>query len=242
LKEMNLERVNILAHSYGAFLAIHFSSEHPSRVSNLVLADAAGVFPTLGSYGAYWAFIFKASPISRFCRLFGVWPILAWFKALGCGANYFYWYSVLSSPDGWGDIHLSKFITVGWCRAFWNKPAFDLLVKLSEKVPVATVYGELDEIIPSHQGEIIRDSLGIPFTLIKNAGHSPIHGEDAKHFSEAVLSSLSSNRYSKDHSYGIRPFFGEPSSSGWEEKYSSSFCNLQTKRVISRLYSDILTN
>ena len=248
LNAMELDTVYVLAHSYGAFLAVHFAEKYPQQVSHLMLCDAAGIFPTLSSTGAYWAFVFKTSLLQscRFMGSVGAWAFFAWFSALQCSADYYYWYSVLSSPSGWGDKNLGRFITLGWTKAFWNEPAIDHLVHLSQlNVPIATVYGELDDIIPSHQGEVLRNCMGIPFASIKNAGHSPIHGADVIPLVGIVSATFqSSNQLGTDQLCNSRQTFRASSpfndSENWKDIYSSSFSTVHTREIIERFYSDII--
>lgn len=160
LSAVGLHKVAVLAHSYGAFLAIHFADLFPQHVSHLLLADAAGIFPTLGATGAYWAFAFKASllHVVRSWDGMGAWACHTWLAHYECGPAHYYWYAVLSAPSGWGDRKLAEFITLGWSRCCWNRPAFDRLVEVSRHVPVATVYGALDAIIPAEQGRVLERS------------------------------------------------------------------------------------
>ena len=53
--------VRVLGHSFGGFLATHLALQHPARVSQLLLAAPAGLFPTLGPLGAYHALLFRFS-------------------------------------------------------------------------------------------------------------------------------------------------------------------------------------
>jgi pimeloyl-ACP methyl ester carboxylesterase len=250
LNAMELETVYVLAHSYGAFLAVHFAEKYPQQVSHLMLCDAVGIFPTLSSTGARWAFVFKTSLLQscRFMGSVGTRAFFAWFSVLQCSADYYYWYSVLSSPSGWGDKNLGRFITLGWTKAFWNQPAIDHLVQLSRlNVPVATVYGELDDIIPSHQGEVLWNCMGIPFSSIKNAGHSPIHCADVIHLVGIVSATFqSSNQLDTDQLCSSQQTFRASSlfneSENWKDIYSSSFSTVHTQQIIERFYTDIYSH
>lgn len=53
-----LERTILVAHSLGGFLSIFVANRFP--IKKLVMLNPAGILPTLGEYGYYWAIFFKA--------------------------------------------------------------------------------------------------------------------------------------------------------------------------------------
>jgi len=178
LCELSLTRVFVAGHSFGGFVGSVFACRYPHRVSHLLLIDSAGIFPTLGWSGAYWGVFFKFSVLqsarnfgifgggvfSTLCRLFG-------FDALEA----VYWHAIFRAS--WGDKVVGEHISVSWTRSQWTEPILPLVCKL--RIPIATVYGRHDCIMPLHQGEILRDIWGWGIFILEQSGHSPFHGVDA---------------------------------------------------------------
>merc|ERR1712216_194027 len=54
-----VRQVAVMGHSFGGYLAILFAKQHKERVSSLTLVAPAGLLPTHGSLGAYWAIFFR---------------------------------------------------------------------------------------------------------------------------------------------------------------------------------------
>lgn len=237
LKAMCLGTVHVLGHSYGGFLSLHFARMFPEKVSHLILINAAGMLPTLGTTGAYWAFVFKTSLLQsgRWLGSIGVFVSFAWLSALQCDIHYFYWYRILSSPNGWGDRCLAEFITLTWTRAHWNLPALTHLCSMSQTVRISTLWGELDPIIACGQGKLLQDTYGFPSVVIPQVAHSPLHGSDARLFCETALAQFKC--WVGGNTQQCQKLC-LPSTS-WEQRYFSTFSTEQTRRNIQRLYRDI---
>lgn len=61
----------IVAHSISAFLLYKWCYSGSHAFKGLYLVNPAGVFPSLGSWGAYWAVLFKAGIPMSLVRFFG---------------------------------------------------------------------------------------------------------------------------------------------------------------------------
>ena len=175
LDSQGLTEVMILGHSYGGFISICFTEKYPRRVTGLILLSCAGIFPTMGELGSYWAVFFKFSVPQLFRRYLspvGTWICLCLCWATRCSSETLYWVTVTQNPRGWGDISIADGISVSYIGTFWKHPALNSLLKIT--CPVLTVYGTEDNIIPIHQGRVLQDVYGIPCVPIPGAGHSPI--------------------------------------------------------------------
>jgi pimeloyl-ACP methyl ester carboxylesterase len=179
LDEMALESVYVVAHSFGGYVASDLAFRKPKLVRRLMLLDAAGVFPMLGSTGAFWAFFFKFS-LFQFHRNFGALGRRAFFNLFhvaGSSLAVYYWYAVTGDPDSWGDRAMAENIALSWNRAFWRDPVLPTLAAL--QTPIATGYGAKDTIMPAHQGDALERMFGWPTRCFMNSGHVPLHGKDA---------------------------------------------------------------
>ena len=119
--------VCVLAHSFGGFLAIALADRYPDLVERLVLVSPAGVFPTLGVRGAYWAVFFKLSLPQSLMRLLGD---LGTFMRAWLPTQALYDLLLLSSPHGFADRFVGRFISCT-SRPCWTLPAVHTLLGLS---------------------------------------------------------------------------------------------------------------
>jgi pimeloyl-ACP methyl ester carboxylesterase len=235
-QSQSLDQVFVLGHSYGGFLTVHWACKYPGRATQLCLLDAAGVCPTLGPNGAYWAFIFKKTLLQTGRKLgkVGAWCAFNLFTAWGCSAEVFYWYAVLAHPAGWGGSRLAPFITLQWTRAWWNAAALPSLIQVC--VPVLLVYGENDDIIPPRQGEVLQKAIGCDFRVVPRAGHSPFHGHDAQVLSSILITWFNQNALQTS---GTVPpaSIGQATQTLNHESFQSSFSTSHTKAQIQHLYN-----
>lgn len=154
--------VYLIGHSFGGYLCVRLARK--VRVQGIVLIDSAGLLPTLGRTGAYWAFVFKFS-LPNIGRYLGT---LGYHLAPG------YWYALVAHPGGFGDRFVSHLITLNVFSAYWNHPVID---HFPVDCPVRLVYGEADEIMPPHQGKFIQKMFpGYGLMIVPGAGHNPMTG------------------------------------------------------------------
>ena len=153
-------------HSFGAFVAIRYAHAHPSRVDSLVLLSPAGIFPTMGAAGAYWAVLFKFQlpNVGRWLGRFG--PMLF---ARNSSDKELFWWRIASDPDNHGGSVVAAHVSLGLLDAHWNDPAFDQLADLD--MPIGLVYGEHDAITPAHQGRVLQSLLHHHLVVISGAAH-----------------------------------------------------------------------
>ena len=172
---LSIDQAVIVAHSVGGFFAIHFAAQHPSKVSQLVLLNPAGIFSTLGDTGAYWAVLFKTGLHHHLLRILSYFFIPAMTCLISSQLALFQ-LTLLASPMP-NVALLPKFIDVKFTRSGWKKPCFEILCSL--KVQTSLIYGSQDSLIPHHQG---------CFLGLLSKGRLPCLDVPARHAPHALLS------------------------------------------------------
>ena len=171
----------LVAHSLGGFLSIYVANRFP--IKKLVLLNPAGILPTLGVWGYYWAFFFKAGlPTTAFQLTMVSSDLLVylgrlwWTGALEPGdIKTEFWVSFFANPANEGHRILQRLITLRPGYSYWNTPAISTLTDVYKKVPTSVCFGVEDTICPSHIGAFLsRLTNGeIKIHNIQNANHNP---------------------------------------------------------------------
>lgn len=239
LAELSIPQVCVVGHSFGAFIAAHLACNSPQTVHQLLLFDAAGIFPTLGATGAYWAVFFKLSLLQtpRYFGKLGMWACFNWFHARGHSLESYYWYAVLGTPHAWGDRVMAGFISLSWKNAFWRAPVLPALERVQCRT--ATAYGEHDDVMPPHQGETLNELFGWPTMCFANSAHVPFRGDDAVDVGRHIV------RFFRDvHTVGGaegRTHGRRKSLDGASLlSFQSSFSTTHTQEMVESLYTHLL--
>lgn len=182
-----LERATLVAHSLGGFLSIFVANRFP--IKKFVMLNPAGILPTLGEYGYYWAIFFKAGLPTTAFHL----PIVSneiaatiWKKYFGCEGGGLiddkaeFWFYFFTNPYNTGHKILQRLITLKLSYSYWNTPAISVLTDAYKKVPITVCFGINDTICPSHIGAFLSElTRGEIMTHnIQNASHNPCDNTD----------------------------------------------------------------
>lgn len=261
LKALHLNNIILCGHSFGAYVCTKYvgsrSKENAENniVSKLILISPAGIFPTMGSYGFYWAVFFKFTAI-RYFEIFFYFIISKLIKyyvnMCSAGTNHsnnlicdtptyskqlnnmyktLYWLYLLSHPKSIGSLIVSNNIELSKDGGYWNDPTFDYLKMI--KCPILLVYGSDDTIVPPQQGQVLNTLLGHELFVVPNTGHNPME------------SNLLTNRILEFINKSIvttTTTFNYPKTINIKENkhnYKSTFDINQTNNVITKLYSDL---
>lgn len=176
---LRVEQPIILAHSIGAFLVLNSIKKRKKEfIGGLILVNPAGILPTLGHSGAYWAILFYFGlPMSLF-RILG--PNLSSFLLTPVVHSHSlrtaYWLQ-LQGSNTMTNIS-KKFICMRFRSSYWAYPQLNNLLNCEHKVGL--IWGAKDDLMPIETGRLIMqmgELLGKKFYLetIASAGHSPFH-------------------------------------------------------------------
>lgn len=171
----------LVAHSLGGFLSIYVADRFP--IKKLVLLNPAGILPTLGVWGYYWAIFFKAGlPTTAFQLTMVSSDLLVYLGRLWWTGvleprdlKTEFWLSFFANPANEGHRILQRLITLRPGYSYWNTPAISTLTDVYKKVPTSVCFGVEDTICPSHIGAFLRRLTQgeIRIHNIQNANHNP---------------------------------------------------------------------
>jgi pimeloyl-ACP methyl ester carboxylesterase len=237
MKTLGINQSRFIAHSFGTFLTIHFASTYHEQVKSLTLIAPVGLLPTLGYNGLYWAILFRFFRFPYFIKY------IRWVLWLLYRMNLFhgrtaYLLSCYGDRKTIMASHFRSFMSVEWksyyVQGYWKDPILSKLLRLP--VPISLIYGELDTLIPSDQGLVIRGlSSDITIDIVKNEGHSPV-----SQVPRLIIKRSKKNQNQKHVKHvsmkKIQKILSHP------ERYASYFSFHHTWLSIQRLYSDLLIN
>lgn len=144
-------KITIVAHSFSAFVTIHFAHRYPELIDRFVLVSPAGLFPVSSDVSIYWAFLFYTSLHYLFIYYFSwlLFPFVKWYTT-----NHLIHFSVThfsSHLPAWKMIR--EFIDMHFIWSVWKYPCISTL--LDVQVPYVFIYGEFDTLTPSHEGVMV---------------------------------------------------------------------------------------
>lgn len=238
IKNYTSSKVVLIGHSFGGFLCGNFIKKYENIVDTVIFINSAGIFPTLGNTGAYWALYFKSCFPQYFLRNIshiGIFIVYTIFELLQLSTFSYYYLQLLSAHDYYGDIVCSQYIYLDYIQAYWKNPV--LCNILNSNCKVAFVYGKNDPIMVPSQIDILTkiSKSDIPLLLIDNASHFPYSEntiEFCKCIIEAYVTSKKPTSFSKNLCINIK--------SSDLLKYKSNFNINHTNTVINELYSYLI--
>jgi len=175
----------LVAHSLGGFLSIYVADRFP--IKKLVLLNPAGILPTLGVWGYYWALFFKTGlPTSalhfpmvspELLIYLGRWWWLGWSHMFDPSSNITteFWFSFYANKNNEGHRIVQRLITLRPFYSFWNTPAITKLMDVYKNAPTSICFGVSDTVCPSHIGSFLRQLTRDEIIIhnIQNTNHNP---------------------------------------------------------------------
>lgn len=208
-REMRLDKIILLGHSLGGFLASSYAIHYPDRVKHLILADPWG-FPErpadiVQKYNLpFWirAIVFVTQPFNPFWPVrvagpFGQWviektrpDIIKKFSAFVSDPDVIpqYLYQCNSqNPTGEAAFHALS-ATLGWAK----HPMVDRIHTLRKDIPITLLYGSRSW-VDNASGELIREKRPDSFVhvqVITGAGHH-VYADKPEAFNRYVMEACS---------------------------------------------------
>jgi len=232
---LSIKQARFISHSFGTFLTVLFASTYPNHVKSLTLISPVGLMPTLGYKISRWAVLFRFLRFPYFIKY------IRWILWILYRMNLFHKY-IAYLISCYGDRktimgnHLASFMIFEWkkyyIQGYWKVPILDKLLLLN--VPISLVYGELDTLIPSHQGLVVRGlRADITVHIVKNEGHNPISQVPRLIMNQSKRVQVPEKPVCVKK---IQNILAQP------ERYASYFSFHHTWLSIQRLYLDLLVN
>jgi len=174
----------IYSHSFGSFLCTQFSHKYPDLVSCSIISNAIGIFPSLGTLGSYWGWMFYLGFPNRTLRRYG-YVMNSFILMFGSPKYYGYvmYYDLLqmTCDANIGDIIITKYINPGFNKLSWSTPLFFNLI--NTKTPTIELYSTDDTIIPLYQAMMVNEiaktiNIDIPLYTVRNCWHHPIRSDE----------------------------------------------------------------
>lgn len=187
------EKIILLGHSLGGFLACTYALEQPDSLKYVILAAPVGIAPFIISPQKGW---FRKSiqhliwncgmTPQSILRSFGYFSRRVWDK-LGDISQF-----RGLDKDGWDYLYHAQMGPPSGDRAFmsiltkegWAYPLFDKLGGM--KVPTRIIYGERDYINPSFAPNAMAKLPNADYKIINNAGHH-MYWSHTKEFNLAII-------------------------------------------------------
>lgn len=162
LQELELERVALIGHFVGGWLAAEIAVMSPRTVERMVLVDAAGVRPKNsditdiflhGTEGARRLSFFDTKQVADYELLFGRKP----------------------SPEEREAHVINREAATRYCwKPYMHDPSLPSLLPRLRGIPTLVVWGREDKIAPLECGELYRKAIaGARLEVIDRCGHFP---------------------------------------------------------------------
>lgn len=166
-----LTKFVLVGHSFGAFVALSYADFFKEKVTKLVLIDPIGIFPSIGTLGAYWAVFYKFKLV-YYPSMLGRWGRIYAYYLLDDARS---WYT-LSHPNSYAKDIISSMVNINFMGGHWNDTKSHVLSITS--IPTSVIYGRYDMIVGVHQGRAIHDMFKMDLLVVDDAGHVPFLDPD----------------------------------------------------------------
>lgn len=150
LDAVELEKVALMGHSIGGWMALYLATQHPERVSRLVLADSMG----LDLSQAPTADLEDIDEETFGQKMFAKLGMVATPQAYGFGAD---WQNVRQGPEFERQWKGRDMVTKLLKGAYWD-PALTSAISAID-VETLLVWGRIDGIVPLAHGEALRQAI-----------------------------------------------------------------------------------
>ena len=176
LKQHENNALEVVGHSFGAFLLQAALARHPAArpaVHRLVLVSVGSLYPQLHARWweawrtLWWACFFKFRVLGGLARWAALWFPVLFEKAMARWLDLRVWIHSRA-----GESMLSQCLRVGWSTSAWTRPCHRTVGAVG--VPVALVWGDPDPLFPCAQARRAAAEHGLPLLCVPGGGHQPL--------------------------------------------------------------------
>ena len=177
LEKLQLERVHLLGHGLGGWLAAHMATTWPQVVNRLVLIDAMGVKP---QHGEILDIFLLSPPQVRDAAFYKPAQVPEWEQLYGRPPT--------PEEASRAEDALEMTMRLGW-KPYMHEPRLPFLLPRLQR-PTLIIWGREDAIVPLECGELYQRGIaGAQLAILEACGHYP-QLEQPQAFTDAVLTFL----------------------------------------------------
>ncbi|PAV82810.1 hypothetical protein WR25_21982 [Diploscapter pachys] len=200
-KEMGIDKMYLVGHSFGAYIASSYALEHPAHVKYLILADAWGfpekILPTEKQISPYPWMIFLGSVLAYFnpftvLRLAGPYARHAMkilrpdmqerFRSERRSDIYDYLYECNALNPTGETAFMSMCLPYGWAK----RPMIRRFNGIDENIPATFIFGSKSWVDPGPAFDIQMLRNDVDVQIVRGAGHH-IYADMPEEFNRIVL-------------------------------------------------------
>ena len=240
----NIKTAHFIGHSFGGYIATEYAILYPGKVESLTLVSAAGLYPTLGIYGRYYAVLYNSGFPYSLCRSLGGFggKVLGQFLSLFVNKQKIdHWRIVYGDNSCFGGDFVKSLIELTDNGGYAKRYTF--LDLLAMPYPIHFIYGETDDIMPPHQGELfcMLAPENASMQVYKGLWHAPL-SKYAIYMRDHLHKCVSGNQPRlSDECLFRRKLLAEFISTNLNiPDYLSTYDVAQTKQNIERFYNHLI--
>lgn len=236
-KHLGLKKIILIGHSFGGFVSINYALKFRNRIEKLVLISPAGLMPTLGEYGAYYGLLFKIGFPYTICKIFGKNFLYGLLDIIQAQPELYHWVDLYCKSSVFANKIIASYISILPKGLYWNLPVWNKVLKLN--CPVHFIYGEYDNLTPSHQGVVIcnlnqtKDKLYI----IPNYSHNPISGISKALLKQILSTKIQTRQSNTKLQITNTDLFSNRFLSNFDKNHTNNTINYYYKYIEYMLYS-----
>ena len=166
LDAVEVDRITVVGHSIGGWIALYLATQHPERVDRLVLADSMGLDVPEAPAADLEALDEESFGLKVFARL----GMMATAQAYGFGAD---WQNVRQGPE-FDRQWKGRQMAANLLKGSYSDP--DLMAAVADiALDTLLVWGRADGIVPLPHGEALRAALPqSQLAVVEGVGHLPM--------------------------------------------------------------------
>jgi len=196
LRQRSSSRLDVLAHSLGAYLTIQsikIKRHAPvfEKETKIVLISTPGLTPKMSAYDWFWGWLITYSFPEKLMKKSPsqIWHCIRWFNI---NANPLDWFHTIAlfNPEGEGYEVLARHMKVSYGkRPIWNYLCLNDLIQIAPYFKITMVWGDNDTLVSIKENPRILEQLqeaGIQNVFLMDSGHSLV-SDDYKQIADIFM-------------------------------------------------------